>query len=179
MVLSVRWWYPAIHFCSWPTDGAVAVLSKCLKAVTVWMGMNNSILARWNRLGFLAPGSDDMSSLTGQACIPHNWAGTQFGDLPGLMAPADDSCDWRGFALINVVHQLYPFLDWEVFYTVIHALVTFCLDYCNILYMCLLFKITLRLQLIQDAAPYIVLDIHRFTHVTFPLCELSWLPVAF
>ncbi|XP_025023662.1 all-trans retinoic acid-induced differentiation factor isoform X1 [Python bivittatus] len=56
----------------------------------------------------------------------------------------------RSFACVHFVQQLCPFMDWKAQLTVNQALVTSCLDYCNILYLGLTLKTNQKLQLVQN-----------------------------
>lgn len=53
---------------------------------------------------------------------------------------------------LKVVHQLYQFLEMSDLTTAMHALVTSCLDYCNILNMRLPLNSVWKLHLVKKAA---------------------------
>ncbi|KAF7251301.1 hypothetical protein EYD10_03390, partial [Varanus komodoensis] len=61
---------------------------------------------------------------------------------------------------------------------VIHALVTSCLDYCNVLYVGLPLKTVQILQLVQNKAARLLMGTDRYSHITPVLYQLHWLPVG-
>lgn len=46
----------------------------------------------------------------------------------------------KAFAHLHLIHQLYPYLNWEALCTVTHVLITSHLNYCNAFYMGLFLK---------------------------------------
>ncbi|XP_061451815.1 uncharacterized protein LOC133369973 [Rhineura floridana] len=83
------------------------------------------------------------------------------------------------FYQLRLVAQLRPYLDREHLTSVIHALVTSRLDYCNALYVGLPLKTVRKLQLVQNAAARLIAGTKRSEHVTPILAGLHWLPVRF
>lgn len=63
-----------------------------------------------------------------------------------------ESCDEEILykALVNVVVNVHPFLDWEALQMVIHILVTSWFDYCSALHMGLLLKAIQKLQIAHN-----------------------------
>ena len=60
------------------------------------------------------------------------------------------------FYQLRSVAQLRPYLDRDSLASVVHALVTSKLDYCNVLYMGLPLKMVQKLQLVQTAAARLI-----------------------
>lgn len=56
----------------------------------------------------------------------------------------------RAFAQPRLVHQLCLFLNWQVLFSVIYALVTSKLNYCNVLCLGLLLTSIWKFQLVQN-----------------------------
>ena len=80
---------------------------------------------------------------------------------------------------LRLIRQLRPFLDRDNLATVVHALVTFRLDYCNALYVGLPLKTTWKVQLVQNAAARLLAGSSYRDHITPVLKELHWLPIRF
>ena len=70
------------------------------------------------------------------------------------------------FSQLKLVHQLHPFLAMSDLATVTHALVTFRLDHCNMLYMGLPLKSVRKLQLVQRAAARLLTGASYRGHTT-------------
>lgn len=63
------------------------------------------------------------------------------------------------------IHLLHPFLDQVTLVTVIHALVSSHLSYCNVLYIGVPLKTIWKIQLVQNAAMHTVMCVPRFAHL--------------
>nr|XP_060608896.1 uncharacterized protein LOC132760735 [Anolis sagrei ordinatus] len=85
----------------------------------------------------------------------------------------------RAYAQLKLVHQLRPYLGKSDLATVVHALVTSQIDYCNALYVGLPLKTVRKLQLVQRAAVRLLTGASYREHTTPLLCQLHWLPVQF
>ena len=62
------------------------------------------------------------------------------------------------FYQLRLVAQLRPYLDGDSLASVVHALVTSKLDYCNALYVGLPLKTVRNLQLVQNAAARLITE---------------------
>ncbi|XP_061441792.1 uncharacterized protein LOC133364873 [Rhineura floridana] len=85
----------------------------------------------------------------------------------------------NAFYQLRLVAQLHPYLSKEDLTSVVHALVTSCLDYCNALYVGLPLKTVRKLQLVQNAAARLLTRTKRSEHITPVLASLHWLPICF
>ncbi|XP_062825481.1 uncharacterized protein LOC134295910 [Anolis carolinensis] len=83
------------------------------------------------------------------------------------------------FAQLRLVHQLRPFLGRSDLATVVHALLTSRLDYCNTLYVGLPLKTAQKLQLVQWAAARLITGAAYREHTTPLLSQLHWLPICY
>jgi len=61
--------------------------------------------------------------------------------------------------------------------TLIHALITSCLDYCNALFIGLPKRLIARLQYVQNSAARVLTSTRRSAHITPLLHKPHWLPV--
>ena len=68
------------------------------------------------------------------------------------------------FYQLRLVAQLRPYLDRDNLASVVHALVTSQLDYCNALYVGLPLKMVRKLWLVQNAAARLITGTRRFEH---------------
>uniref|UniRef100_A0A803TMD6 Reverse transcriptase domain-containing protein n=1 Tax=Anolis carolinensis TaxID=28377 RepID=A0A803TMD6_ANOCA len=85
----------------------------------------------------------------------------------------------RAFAQLKLVRQLRPYLVKSDLATVVHALVTSRLDYCNALYVGLPLKTARKLQLVQRSAALLLTGAYYRERSTLLLKELHWLPFTF
>uniref|UniRef100_A0A803SRC4 Reverse transcriptase domain-containing protein n=1 Tax=Anolis carolinensis TaxID=28377 RepID=A0A803SRC4_ANOCA len=85
----------------------------------------------------------------------------------------------RAFAQLKLVRQLRPYLVKSDLATVVHALVTSRLDYCNALYVGLPLKTARKLQLVQRAAARLLTGANYRERSTPLFKELHWLPIIF
>ena len=98
---------------------------------------------------------------------------------PGLTLEAQvDSVARSTFLQLQKLYQPWPYLDKQSLMTVMHALVTSRIDYCNVLYVRLPLKTVWRLQLIQNRAAWLVSGGATREHIRPILFKLHWLPVA-
>lgn len=76
---------------------------------------------------------------------------------------------------------VYTFVGKKVLILILQtcALVTFWLDYCKALYVGLSFKLSWKLQLVQNAEAHLLPGAICFCHITSLLREFNWLPIAF
>ena len=86
---------------------------------------------------------------------------------------------WSAFYQLQLVAQLRPYLDRNNLASVVYALVTSKLDYCNALYVGLPLKTVRKLQLVQNAAARLITGTRRFKHIRPILARLHWLPIRF
>ena len=83
------------------------------------------------------------------------------------------------FYWLHNIKRISKFLARENLLTVIHALVTSRLDYCNGLLYGLPNTELIKLQRVQNAAARLVTSTRKYNHITPILRELHWLPVKF
>ena len=78
-----------------------------------------------------------------------------------------------------IFDNIRSFLDQTSYATLIHAFITYCLDYCNGLYYGMPAYQRAKLLRIQNAVACLVCSTPRFSHITPVLADLHWLPVKF
>lgn len=86
--------------------------------------------------------------------------------------------DFTTYELITIFLYLYkphPFLHKRDLATIIHALASSQLDYCNAPHVGLTLKTTQELQLVQNAAACLLTGTSRYQHVTLILQKSHWL----
>ncbi len=80
---------------------------------------------------------------------------------------------------LRLLAKVKPYLPQKEFESVIHAFITFRLDYCNSLYVCLDQSSLQRLQLVQNAPARLLTGTKKYEHINPVLASLHWLPVRF
>ncbi len=68
-------------------------------------------------------------------------------------------------------------LSFEDMEKVVHAIVSFPLDYCNVLYLGVSQASLSRLQLVQNSATRLLMGTKKREHITPVLIKLHWLPI--
>ena len=82
------------------------------------------------------------------------------------------------FFHIRNIYRIRSVLSTPNLHTVINALISSRLDYCNALYSNLNKASIHRLQLVQNAAARLITGTRRYEHITPVLAALHWLPVT-
>ena len=83
------------------------------------------------------------------------------------------------FFQLRLLATVKPYLPPNDLEKVVHAFITFKLDYCNSLYVGLDQSSIRRLQIVQNAAARLLTGKRKFDHVTPVLASLHWLPVRY
>ena len=83
------------------------------------------------------------------------------------------------FFHLRQLAKVKPFLSPKHLETIIHALVTSRLDFCNALYLGVSQSSLSRLQLVQNAAARLLTGARKREHITPVLASLHWPPVVF
>lgn len=133
----------------------VNILLWCLETVETWMGSNRLQLNPGKKERLWIGGLSASGNLSSLALDEVELLQTDpMHNQVVLMVPPPKvvAMSSRIFVQLYVMCQLYSFLDREVFNSIVHALVIFCLDYCNALYTGLLSKSIWQFQLVQNAA---------------------------
>uniref|UniRef100_A0A803TL80 Reverse transcriptase domain-containing protein n=1 Tax=Anolis carolinensis TaxID=28377 RepID=A0A803TL80_ANOCA len=168
------------------TKEAVQVLNRCLATVSDWMRANKLklnpdktevlLVSRKAEQGIgLQPVLDGVA-------LPLKTQVRSLGVLldSSLSLEPQVSAVARGaFAQLRLVRQLRPFLGRSDLATVVHALVTARLDYCNALYVGLPLKTARKLQLVQRAAARLITGAAYRERTTPLLSQLHWLPICY
>ncbi|KAF7253873.1 putative RNA-directed DNA polymerase from transposon BS [Varanus komodoensis] len=163
---------------------AVAVLNWCLAEVMGWMRTNKLKLSPDKMevllVGGLGLWMGDLGLVLNGVALPLRDRVRSLGVLldPELSLEAQVTAVARSaFPQLWLIHQLRPFLENDCLATVIHALVTSQLDFCNALYVGLPLKTVRILQLVQNRAARLLMGTGRCSHITPVLRQLHWLPI--
>ncbi|KAF7239998.1 Pro-neuregulin-1, membrane-bound isoform [Varanus komodoensis] len=166
-----------LSFTSAPGE-AVAVLNRCLAEVIGWMRANKLSLNPDKTEVLLVGG--DFDPVMDRVALPLKDRVHSLGVLldPELSLEFQVVAVARSaFLQLRLIHQLCPYLNKHSLATVIHALVTSHLDYCNPLYVGLPLKTVRILQLVQNIAARLLTGTGRYSHITPILYQLHRLPV--
>uniref|UniRef100_A0A803TWX8 Reverse transcriptase domain-containing protein n=1 Tax=Anolis carolinensis TaxID=28377 RepID=A0A803TWX8_ANOCA len=168
------------------TKEAVQVLNRCLAAVSDWMRANKLKLSSDKTEVLLfsrkAEQGTGLQPMLDGVTLPLKTQVRSLGILldSSLSLEPQVSAVARGaFAQLRLVHQLRPYLGKPDLATVVHALVTSCLDYCNTLYVGLPLKTARKLQLVQRAAARLIIGAAYRERTTPLLSQLHWLPICY
>ncbi len=80
--------------------------------------------------------------------------------------------------ILHSIRRIHPFLTQHSAQILVHALVILCLHYCDLLMAGLPACAIQPLQLIQNAAAWLVFNWLKFSHITPLFHTLHWLPMA-
>ncbi|XP_061443806.1 uncharacterized protein LOC133365612 isoform X9 [Rhineura floridana] len=165
---------------------AVNVLNRCLAATMDWMRTNKLRLNPDKTEMLLVGGSSDqmvdVQPVLDGVALPLK---EQIHSLRVLLESSLSletqvaSVARSAFYQLRLVAQLRPYRDRDNLASVVHALVTSKLDYCNGLYVGLPLKTVQKLQLVQNAAARLVTGTRWSEHIKPILSCLHWLPVCF
>ncbi|KAF7253392.1 ERI1 exoribonuclease 3 [Varanus komodoensis] len=163
---------------------AVAVLNRCLAEVREWMRANklklNPDKTEVLLVGGLGFGEGGFDLVLNGATLPLRDKVCSLGVLldPELSLEAQVTAVARNaFLQLRLINQLRPYLEYDCLATVIHALVTSRLDFCNALYVGLPLKTVRTLQLVQNRAARLLTGMGRYAYMTPVLRQLHWLPI--
>ncbi|XP_061477657.1 uncharacterized protein LOC133382019 [Rhineura floridana] len=176
-----------LYFFFSPSSGeAVDVLNCCLTAIMDWMRANklklNPDKTETLLVSSLPAQMVDVHPVLDGVTLPLKEQVRSLGVLfgPSLSLEAQVASVARNaFYHLRFVAQLRPYLDSDNLASVVHALVTSRLDYCNALYVGLPLKTVRKLQLVQNAAARLLTRTRWSAHITPVLARLHWLPICF
>ncbi len=83
------------------------------------------------------------------------------------------------FFHLKSISKLKSILSFEDMEKVVHAIVSFPLDYCNVLYLGVSQASLSRLQLVQNSAARLLMGTKKREHITPVLIKLHWLPIRY
>ena len=99
--------------------------------------------------------------------------------LLSLDSQESEVLTWNAFTQLHLVCQLQPFLSLPDSATILHTLVTSCLDYCSTFYVELPLNRVPHLQVVQCVAARLLTGAWCRDHMTLILKDLNWLPVPY
>ena len=171
-----------------PTDSNTAKIKmeNCIREIRNWM-LVNKLKLNDDKTEFLilysryAKADVSIKLLTvGREIVNSTKAAKNVGVLFDSTMSMEDHinavCKTAHFHLYNL-SRIRRYLTYDACATVVHALVTSRLDYCNSLLYGLSGKLLGRLQKVQNCAARLVALSRRRDHITPILKQLHWLPV--
>ncbi|KAI5607867.1 hypothetical protein C0J50_12385, partial [Silurus asotus] len=173
---------------SFPSSDTTAStrISACLSDVYLWMRAHQPKLnpSKTELLvipGDSSPGQDLQitlahDSLLSPSATARNLGVTMDNELSFFPHVANVACSCR--LLLYNIRRIRPFLSTQAAQVLVQSLVTSRLDYCNSLLAGLPLNAIRPLQIIQNAAAPLVLNLPKFSHTIPLLRSLHWLPVA-
>uniref|UniRef100_A0A667Z0D5 Reverse transcriptase domain-containing protein n=1 Tax=Myripristis murdjan TaxID=586833 RepID=A0A667Z0D5_9TELE len=161
-------------------------LEVCLAAVKNWMSLN-FLLLNSDKTEMLVVGPprhrhcfEQLTVLLDNCVISQSVAaknlGVTFDPCLSFDRHIKDITKTAYFHLRNIA-QIRSSLSMADTETLIHALVSARLDYCNVLFSGLPRASTKSLQMVQNAAARVLTRTRKFDHITPILASLHWLPV--
>ena len=167
-------------------DSSITDLTNCLEAVQAWMG-NNKLKLNPDKTEFIVIGDNRISSL--KSSFPVSLLGNTMETAEsvknlGVILDAENSMQRNvaNLCCINYYHlrelrRVRRYLNHETAVSVVNALVSSRLDYCNSLLYNTKKAYTSRLQRIQNALCWTVCKLNKYCHVTPFLHKLHWLQI--
>lgn len=169
-------------------DDAIRAIENCVAEVRAWM-VSHKLLLNDTKTEFLIIGSrQQLSKVTinsvrvGDSDIEPvdsiKNLGSWFDKNMSMDIHIGKTCRKAFFSLYKI-RQIRKFLTVESTKTLVHAIVTCHLDYCNSLLFGLPKYQYTRLQRVLNVAARLVCLIPKFDHITPVMIDLHWLPVKY
>uniref|UniRef100_A0A803T4Q0 Reverse transcriptase domain-containing protein n=1 Tax=Anolis carolinensis TaxID=28377 RepID=A0A803T4Q0_ANOCA len=168
------------------TKEAVQVLNQCLAAVSDWMRANilklNLDKTEVLLVSRKAEQGIGLQPVLDRVALPLKTQVRSLGvflDSSLSLEPQVSAVARGAFTQLRLVRQLHSFLGRSDLATVVHALVTSRLDYCNTLYVGSPLKMAQKLQLVQWAAARLITGAAYRERTNPLLSQLYWLPICY
>ena len=169
-------------------DDALAAMERCVEEIRRWM-IRNKLMLNNDKTEFILIGTKQQlvkvninHVKVGSAnIVPTSHAnslGVWFYSNLSMSVHITNACSASFFHLYNV-RKISKYLSRECKETLIHALVTSRLDYCNSLLYGSLAYLVKKMQRVQNSAARLIFKVSKFNHVTPLLSTLHWLPVKY
>ena len=164
---------------------AVNAMELCIRDLRTWM-LHDKLKLNDNKTEFILIGTrqqlanvDGISLCVGDSMAPVKSAknlGTWIHSNLNLKINVNNTCNAAYHHLTNA-RRIRKYLDAKASKTLIHALVTGRIDYCNNILYGLPARELTKLQRLQNSVARIIFNIPKMSHITPVLRELHWLPV--
>ena len=169
-------------------DQATSTVEDCLAQVKTWMTsnmlkLNDSkteiilVKSRYLRKHLSLPNIQIGTSIVEPTLAARN-IGVVFDHHLQFDSQITAACRSIYFHLRNIA-RIRKYLNVAAIASLVHALITSRLDYCNALYCGLPDKLIQKLQKAQNAAARLVAGSRKTSHITPVLYQLHWLPVQY
>ena len=169
-------------------SNAVASMERCIKDIRSWM-VTDRLKLNDKKTEFILIGTRQQLAkvniselVVGGATINPVTAvknlGTWFDEHMNMCLHINKTCKASFFHMYNI-RRIRKFLSRDSTKTLVHALITSRIDYCNSLLYGLPYVHLSKLQRIQNSAARLVCSLSRYCHITPVLYSLHWLPISF
>ena len=167
---------------------AISSMERCITALRTWM-LVDKLMLNDSKTQFMIIGTHQQLSktsidriLVGNTSVaPVNEArnlGVWFDPNMNFNIQITKTCNLAFYSLHNI-RRIRKYLTYNSTKTLVHALVSGRLDYCNSLLYGLPATHIDKLQRVQNAAARLVANTPRFCHISPIMSQLHWLPVKF
>ena len=167
---------------------ALSRIEACLKDIVCWMH-NNMLKLNTDKTEVILFSSKRNSTLVGEASIsvgdskiiPSSSVrnlGAQFDSHMDMELHVNSICRLCYMQLRQIAH-IRKYLTVDATKSIVNALVTSRLDYCNALLYGMPKSALNKLQKVQNTAARLITRTFRYNHITPVLIDLHWLPVQF
>ena len=167
-------------------DAGIALLEKCIHDVQQWMN-SHKLMLNAGKTEFIVYASKERAKhlpprtlRVGESNIPQSLCvknvGVFMDQTLSLERQVNQICR-AAYAQLKGLSKVKHFIDRKSLETILHALVTTRIDYCNSLLSGANDCVLRKLQTLQNACARLLSNTSYFQHITPVLIELHWLPV--
>ena len=174
--------------CTTSADDAVKSMERCVRDIKAWM-ITDKLKLNDGKTELMLIGTKQQlakinvgglcvgSTIISPASVTKN-LGVWFDENMTMVSNINQMCKSSYFHLHNI-RRIRKYLTSDTAQTLIHALITARVDYCNSLLSGIPDIQIGRLQRLQNSAARLICGTPRYSHITPVLRALQWLPVPF
>ena len=167
-------------------NNAVQQVECCLAHVRMWMSQNYLklnedkteivFISTKSQISKVSFPSVDVGDVKVKPSSLAKNLGVNFDSVLSMESYVNSVCKSCSYHLYNIA-RIRGYLDRKTVETVVHALVSSKLDYCNSVLAGVSGKLLKRLQRVQNSAARVVCQVSKRSHITPVLRSLHWLPI--